>query len=155
LKVINVAHGTLVIFGSYVAYAVASAWGIDPILWLLIGIPLFFFLGVLIEKYLLARAVSKSADAALIIAFGIALIIQNAAQIFWSPQSRSLLTVCKAILLFVFSVISSRKHCPFLPKRFIDCLPMLDIIFSYGVAKHLLKIQLCRKDHILLKQHLR
>jgi branched-chain amino acid transport system permease protein len=92
LKVINVAHGTLVILGSYVAYAFASVWGIDPILWLLLGIPLFFFLGILIEKYLLARAVSKSADAALIIAFGIALIIQNAAQIIWSPQSRSLLT---------------------------------------------------------------
>ena len=92
MKIINVAHGTLVILGCYMAFAVLTAWGIDPILWLIPGIPLFFFLGILIEKYLLHRAVKLSADAALIIAFGIALIIQNAAQIIWTPQSRSLIT---------------------------------------------------------------
>lgn len=92
MKVINVAHGTLVILGSYMAWAILTAWRIDPILWLIPGIPLFFVLGVLIEKYLLHRAVRLSADAALIIAFGIALIIQNAAQIIWTPQSRSLIT---------------------------------------------------------------
>lgn len=92
LKIINVAHGTLVILSSYISYAVFTKWGVDPILWLVIGIPLFFILGILIEKFLLARAVSKSADAALIIAFGIALIVQNLAQNIWTPQSRSLLT---------------------------------------------------------------
>lgn len=92
MKVINVAHGTLVILGSYMAFAVLVVWGIEPLLWLLPGVPLFFFLGILIEKYLLNRAVKMSPDAALIIAFGIALIIQNATQIIWTPQSRALLT---------------------------------------------------------------
>jgi branched-chain amino acid transport system permease protein len=92
LKVINVAHGALVILASYGAFFALTQWGIDPILWLLPGIPLFFILGILIEKYLLNRAVQMSADAALIIAFGIALIIQNAIQIIWTPQSRSLIT---------------------------------------------------------------
>jgi len=71
MKVINVAHGTLVILGSYLAFATLSTLGIDPILGLLIGIPVFFLFGILIEKYLLNRAVKMSADAALIIAFGI------------------------------------------------------------------------------------
>ncbi len=92
MKVINVAHGTLVILGSYLAFFALTQWGVDPILWLILGIPLFFLLGILIEKYLLNRAVKMSADAALIIAFGIALIIQNAVQIIWTPQSRSLIT---------------------------------------------------------------
>ena len=92
MKVINVAHGTLVILASYLAFFALTQWGVDPILWLLPGIPLFFILGILIEKYLLNRAVKMSADAALIIAFGIALIIQNAVQIIWTPQSRSLIT---------------------------------------------------------------
>jgi branched-chain amino acid transport system permease protein len=92
MKVINVAHGTLVILASYLAFFALSQWGVDPILWLLPGIPLFFVLGLLIEKYLLNRAIKMSADAALIIAFGIALIIQNAIQIIWTPQSRSLIT---------------------------------------------------------------
>jgi branched-chain amino acid transport system permease protein len=92
MKVINVAHGTLVILGSYLAFATLSTLGIDPILGLLIGIPVFFLFGILIEKYLLNRAVKMSADAALIIAFGIALVVQNAIQIIWTPMSRSLIT---------------------------------------------------------------
>jgi branched-chain amino acid transport system permease protein len=92
LKVINVAHGALVILASYFAFYALTQWGVDPILSLLAGIPLFFILGILIEKYLLNRAVKMSPDAALIIAFGIALIIQNAIQIIWTPQSRSLIT---------------------------------------------------------------
>lgn len=92
LKVINVAHGALVILASYTAFFALTQWSVDPILWLIPGIPLFFVLGILIEKYLLNRAVKMSADAALIIAFGIALIIQNAIQIIWTPQSRSLIT---------------------------------------------------------------
>jgi len=92
LKIINVAHGTLVIFGSYFAFTALTRFGIDPILGLVIGVPVFFLLGILMEKYLLNRAVKKSADAALIITFGIALIIENGAQIIWTPMSRSLLT---------------------------------------------------------------
>jgi branched-chain amino acid transport system permease protein len=92
MKVINVAHGTLVILGSYLAFATLSTFGIDPIIGLLIGAPLFFLLGVLIERFLLNRAVKMSADAALIIAFGIALVVQNAIQIIWTPMSRSLIT---------------------------------------------------------------
>ena len=92
MKVINVAHGALVILASYFAFYALTQWGVDPILSLLAGIPLFFILGILIEKYLLNRAVKMSADAALIIAFGIALIIQNAIQIIWTQQSRSLIT---------------------------------------------------------------
>ena len=68
MKVINVAHGTLVILGSYLAFAVLSTFGIDPILGLVIGVPAFFLLGILIEKFLLNRALKMSADAALIIA---------------------------------------------------------------------------------------
>jgi len=92
MKVINVSHGALVILGSYAAFFILTKLGIDPILSLVILIPIFFVLGIFIEKYLLNRAVKMSADAALIIAFGIALIIQNAIQIIWTPYSRSLLT---------------------------------------------------------------
>lgn len=92
MKVINVAHGALVILGSYLAYSALTQFGVDPILGLIVGVPVFFFMGILIEKYLLNRAVKMSADAALIISFGIALIIQNATQIIWTPMSRSLIT---------------------------------------------------------------
>ena len=92
MKVINVAHGDFVVLASYLAFAALTAWGLSPILWLVPGILLFFVMGILVERFLLHRAVQKSADAALLIAFGLALIIQNSVQIIWSPQTRGLFT---------------------------------------------------------------
>ncbi len=92
MKVINVAHGDLVIFGSYLAFTALTSWGLDPILWLLPGIPLFFISGMIIQKFLLHRAFKMSVDAALIVTFGLSLIIQNISQLFWTPLSRSLIT---------------------------------------------------------------
>ena len=92
MKLINVAHGDLVLFSSYFAYAALTMAGIDPILSLIIGIPLMFVIGFAIQKYLLSRAFTISMEAPLIIAFGISLILQNFQQIVWSPMSRGLTT---------------------------------------------------------------
>jgi len=92
MKVINVAHGDLVILGSYLAFVASTSWGLDPILSLVVGIPLFFIMGIFIEKFLLHRAFRMSVDAALIVTFGISLIIQNGAQLVWTPLSRGLMT---------------------------------------------------------------
>ncbi len=92
MKLINVAHGDLVIFGSYFAYSAMTILGIDPILSLVIGMPLLFAIGFGIQKYLMSRAFEISLEAPLIIAFGISLIFQNLEQILWSPLSRGLTT---------------------------------------------------------------
>jgi branched-chain amino acid transport system permease protein len=92
MKLINVAHGDLVLFSSYFAYAALSMAGVDPILSLVMGIPLLFVMGFAIQKYLLSRAFTISMEAPLIIAFGISLVLQNYQQIAWSPMSRGLTT---------------------------------------------------------------
>jgi len=92
VKEINIAHGDLVIFGSYFGYVAMTVIGIDPILSLIIGIPLFFGIGFAIQKYLLNRAFRISMDATLIISFGISIILQNTYQLIWTPLSRGLTT---------------------------------------------------------------
>lgn len=92
MNVINVAHGDFVTLGGYVAFVAVTSLGLDPILWLIAGIPLFFIMGIVVQRFLLYRAFKMSIDAALIIAFGISLIIQNASQLVWTPLSRSLMT---------------------------------------------------------------
>jgi branched-chain amino acid transport system permease protein len=66
--------------------------GIDPILSLIIGMPLLFGLGFAIQKYLLNRAFRISMDATLIVAFGISIILENTYQLIWTPYSRGLTT---------------------------------------------------------------
>jgi branched-chain amino acid transport system permease protein len=92
VKEINIAHGDLVILGSYFGFVALTIIGIDPILSLIIGIPLFFGIGFAIQKYLLNRAFRISMDTTLIIAFGISIILQNTFQLVWTPLSRGLTT---------------------------------------------------------------
>jgi len=92
VKEINIAHGDLVILGSYFGYVAMAVIGIDPILSLIIGMPLLFGIGFAIQKYLLNRAFRISMDATLIIAFGISIILQNTYQLLWTPMARGLTT---------------------------------------------------------------
>ncbi|MDQ7842820.1 MAG: branched-chain amino acid ABC transporter permease [Armatimonadota bacterium] len=91
MKLINVAHGDFVVLGSYAAYAGMSL-GLDPILSLLVGVPAFGVLGFLLYRFLMHRASGISAEAPLIVAFGLSIVLQNAIQIAWSPLSRGLTT---------------------------------------------------------------
>jgi branched-chain amino acid transport system permease protein len=90
MRLINLAHGDLVILGSYLSYVIWHSLGLDPILSLVITIPVLFGLGFFIQQFLMRRAFAISTEAPLIIAFGIALIIQNTNQIIFSPLSRGI-----------------------------------------------------------------
>jgi len=92
MRLINVAHGDLVLLASYLAFSIMTYLGLDPILSLVIGIPGLFFIGFFIQKYLLNRAFTISMEAPLIIAFGISIVLQNVFQIVWTPLSRGLTT---------------------------------------------------------------
>ena len=87
MRLINLAHGDFVIMGSYIAYGLMTGLGIDPVVGLIISVPVMFALGFVIQKYLMSRAFAISSEIPLIIAFGISLVIQNANQIAWTPLS--------------------------------------------------------------------
>jgi branched-chain amino acid transport system permease protein len=92
VKEINIAHGDFVILGSYFGYVAMTVFGIDPILSLLIGMPVLFGIGFVIQKYLLNQAFRISMDAVLIIAFGLSIILENIFVKVWTPMSRGLTT---------------------------------------------------------------
>ena len=85
MKLINLAHGDLVVLGSYLSYALLRSIGLDPIVSMVITIPILFVVGYVIQQYLLQRAFAISSEAPLIIAFGISLILQNLVQLRFSP----------------------------------------------------------------------
>jgi branched-chain amino acid transport system permease protein len=92
MRLINLAHGDLVVLSSYIAYALFTYLGLDPVVGLVISIPFMCVLGFVIQKYLLGRAFAISSETPLIIAFGISLVLQNLNQIMWTPLSRGLNT---------------------------------------------------------------
>ena len=92
MRLINVAHGDLLLLASYLAFTLMTYLGLDPIIGLVVVIPALFFIGFVVQKYLLNRAFTISMEAPLIIAFGISIVLQNVFQILWSPLSRGLTT---------------------------------------------------------------
>jgi len=101
MRLINIAHGDLVILGTYFAFFAMTGelfghkfamFGLDPILSLIIIIPLMFGIGFAIQKYLMRRAFEVSMEAPLLIALGISLVIQNSVQLLWTPYGRGLTT---------------------------------------------------------------
>jgi branched-chain amino acid transport system permease protein len=92
MRLINLAHGDLLILGGYLSYTIFTSIGLDPILSLVITMPVLFGLGFFIQQYLMRRAFAISGEAPLIIAFGISLFLQNFNQIIWTPLSRGIST---------------------------------------------------------------
>jgi branched-chain amino acid transport system permease protein len=125
VKEINVAHGDLVILGSYFGYAALTMIGMDPILSLIIGIPLLFGLGFIIQKYLLNRAFRISMDATLMMAFGISIITQNTCQLIWTPFPRGLTT---SYALKSFSIGPMRFPLVYLLDFIVAILVMLFLV---------------------------
>src|SRR3970282_1767435 len=51
MKIINLAHGELMMVGMYIAFVLFSTFHIDPYLSILVAAPALFLLGVAIQQY--------------------------------------------------------------------------------------------------------
>jgi branched-chain amino acid transport system permease protein len=93
LRVLNVAHGELLMLGGYAAYWLSTGLGLDPFLAALAAAPLLFLLGLALHQGLFGFVERLDEEpkikSSLLISFGLTLVIQNAAQALWSADERS------------------------------------------------------------------
>ena len=93
MRVLNVAHGELLMLGGYVSYVVFSLAGIDPYVSVALSALCLFALGLLLNT-LLFQFVERLAEEqriknSLLISFGLALVLQNLALSAFSADERS------------------------------------------------------------------
>ena len=89
--VLNIAHSAFAVLAAYLGYWAARLWGIDPVLSLVVILPLFFVLGVLMHETLIKLAVQRTKDLTLtsmVLTFGLAMIMENLMLAAWSPDPR-------------------------------------------------------------------
>jgi branched-chain amino acid transport system permease protein len=99
LHVINLAHFAFAFLAAYLCYQLASVGGVDPLLTLLLIVPLFAALGVAVQ-WLLARF-RVSALNSLLATFGITAIIEAGIQAVWTADFRKLEPVYAGLKLRV------------------------------------------------------
>jgi len=92
VKVINLAHGDLMILGSYLSFVFMHWIGVNPFWTFFLVIPVMFFIGFFLQSLVLNRVVGKGMEPSLILTFGLSIIIQNSLLLFFTPDSRSLMT---------------------------------------------------------------
>lgn len=84
----NLAHGEFVILGAYASTLLASWMGVDPILSLVVTVPLMFLFGVLLQRGLINRVMEKGNEPALLVTFGLSIILQDAALLLFSADAQ-------------------------------------------------------------------
>lgn len=87
-KMLNFAHGDVIMVGAYVSFVVTSGSNISPWISLIIAIIVCSALGVLIEKLAYSPLRGTGSLAVLITAIGVSYFLQNAALLIWGSAPR-------------------------------------------------------------------
>jgi branched-chain amino acid transport system permease protein len=90
LRIVNFAHGALMMLGMYATFFLWSLGGVDPYLSLLVVGPLFFVVGLLLERGVIAPNRDAPEANQLLLTLGLALFLENAVLALFSPDPRTL-----------------------------------------------------------------
>ena len=90
MRMINIAHGDLIVLGAYLSSVVMSSLGWSPLASLAIVLPAMFCIGWLLQVLLLNRVVGANPLAPLLLTFGLSIVLQNVMQQVFSGDTRSL-----------------------------------------------------------------
>lgn len=108
-KLLNVAHGELLMIGGFASFWAFSLLGINPYLTIPISMVVMFILGAFLYKLIFSRTVKLPEESkiknTLLVAFGLSIILQNLALRFWTADERAIST---PILRTAFKVAGIR-----------------------------------------------
>jgi branched-chain amino acid transport system permease protein len=92
MRLVNVAHGELLILAAYLNLMISTALGLDPILATLLIAPILFVVGYGLQRWVLNPVMNKGSEPPLLIAFGLSIIAQNLFILLWNVNTQSLTT---------------------------------------------------------------
>lgn len=90
MRVMNFTHGCLLLLGSYITYFLFTDFGVDPILSLLVVIPVLFGVGVLFYYIVVHPVLTRPflEDNTMLLSFGGFLVVYNLFTAFWTDNLR-------------------------------------------------------------------
>lgn len=91
MKIINLAHGELMMVAMYIAFVLFSAFHVDPYLSVVIAAPALFLLGIGIQKYLINPVLKVDSilpENQVILTVGIGMVLANIATIIFKSDYR-------------------------------------------------------------------
>ena len=77
IKIVNFAQGEFVMIGMYISFFLATQFGIDPIVSLIVSMPVLFVVGVLIQHFLIRRVLGLGDMPQIFLTFALSLLIDE------------------------------------------------------------------------------
>lgn len=99
LEIVNFAHGEFLMLAMYASYFLFQFYGIDPYLSLLIILPLFFLIGVAVQRATIQPILNAPPLNQIFMTVGLSMVLQNAALFFWTADYRIVKTSYSALTL--------------------------------------------------------
>ena len=90
MRLVNIAHGDLILLAAFLAIVITAVLNLHPLLSLAILIPLMFILGYVLQRGLLNFTLGRDILPPLLVTFGLSILIQNGLLEVFSADSRSL-----------------------------------------------------------------
>ncbi len=90
MRLVNIAHGDLIVLAAYVALMVTQAFGVDPLTSLLLVVPIMAVIGYALQRGLLNFTLGDDLLPPLLVTFGLSIIIQNGLLEWFTADSRKL-----------------------------------------------------------------
>src|ERR1700747_2979089 len=88
MRLVNLAHGDLIVLAAFVILALAERLGLDPFVAVLVAAPILFAIGFALQHVLLNRTLGRDLLPPLLVTFGLSIIIQNGLLQVFSADSR-------------------------------------------------------------------
>lgn len=92
-KMLNFAHGDVIMVGAYISFCTTSYLGLSPLVSVLLAIVVCTVLGIVIERLAYKPLRQAPALAVLITAIGVSYFLQNAALLIWGSSSKTFSSV--------------------------------------------------------------
>jgi len=90
MRLVNIAHGDLIVLAAYVSLMVTQGLGVDPLTSLLLVVPAMAAIGYALQRGLLNRTLGDDLLPPLLVTFGLSIIIQNGLLELFTADSRKL-----------------------------------------------------------------
>src|SRR3954469_21719985 len=90
MRLVNIAHGDLIVLAAYLALVVTESLGINPLLSLVVVVPLMALIGYGLQRFILNRTLGPDLLPPLLVTFGLSIIIQNGLLELFTADSRRL-----------------------------------------------------------------
>ena len=88
-KMLNFAHGDVIMIGAYIAFCSMQYWGLPPVVSVPVAMIVCTVLGVVIERMAYKPLRQASSLAVLITAIGVSYLLQNVALLVWGANPKS------------------------------------------------------------------